>query len=120
MPATADRAMAFTKSLAKLVARSGSSESRALSRKLLPECEWGGVHQMGAAVSISRQAFAFSVKAGIRKRRCEFRLARAIATLTCSAVGTISLDDWPILTSSLGCTGSLQPIGVPIWLTRFA
>jgi cytochrome bd ubiquinol oxidase subunit I len=32
----------------------------------------------------------------------------------CIAVGNVSLDDWPRLTSSLGCTGCLLP-SWPLW-----
>jgi len=39
----------------------------------------------------------------------------------CIAVGKVSFDDWPILTSSLGCTGCLLPITPPSsWIARFA
>src|SRR5712664_3120876 len=37
------------------------------------------------------------------------------------AVGNVSLDDWAMLTWSLGCTGALLPSGVPAsWQQRYA
>ena len=44
-----------------------------------------------------------------------------IAVAICIAVGKVSLDDWPILQWSLGCTGSFEPITPPsISIARFA
>ena len=38
----------------------------------------------------------------------------------CIAEGKVSLLDWHMLTSSLGCTGDLLPILPPrIWMARF-
>ena len=38
----------------------------------------------------------------------------------CIAVGKVSFDDWPRLTSSLGCTGFFEPITPPaISIARF-
>ena len=38
----------------------------------------------------------------------------------CIAVGKVSFDDCPMLTSSFGCTGALLPISPPSsWMARF-
>ena len=37
----------------------------------------------------------------------------------CIAVGNVSLEDWPMFTWSLGCTGCLVPSSPPnSWLAR--
>src|SRR5438105_7237257 len=42
------------------------------------------------------------------------------AAATYIADGKVSLDDWDMLTWSLGCTGFLEPSGVPaVWQQRF-
>ena len=41
------------------------------------------------------------------------------AVAMCMAVGKVSLDDWPMLTWSLGCTGCFVPSVPPSsWLAR--
>ncbi len=43
----------------------------------------------------------------------------AVAAAMCIAVGKVSLEDWPMLTSSLGWTGSLEPSWPPVsWIAR--
>jgi hypothetical protein len=44
-----------------------------------------------------------------------------MAAAMCIAVGKVSLEDWPMLQWSLGCTGSLEPISPPsISIARLA
>src|SRR3546814_19125293 len=40
---------------------------------------------------------------------CSSDMLVSTATATCSAVGKLSFDDWPMLTWSLGWTGDLPP-----------
>ncbi len=57
--------------------------------------------------ALARRVFSSFLSGGSSSRRM------ATAAATCMAVGNVSLDDWPMLTWSLGCTGSLAPIGFP-------
>ena len=53
---------------------------------------------------------ALSVSASRRAARLgSSRLWTCMAAATCMAVGKVSLDDWLMLTWSLGCTGVLLP-----------
>jgi hypothetical protein len=63
----------------------------------------------------SRSAACSRDSAGSRRR------STASAAAMCIMVGKLSLEDWPRLTWSFGCTGFRLPSGCPsIWLARLA
>src|SRR3546814_9460232 len=59
---------------------------------------------------MSRHARAFASSASVsRVSAGNSRATVSTATATCSAVGKLLFDDWPMLTWSLGWTGVLPP-----------
>ena len=73
-------------------------------------------------LTTSFHASAFAVIALASASAFDSRCCSSASTAAmCIAVGKLSFEDCPMLTSSFGCTGALPPIAPPSsWMARFA
>ena len=86
-----------------------------VARELLAERERHRVHQVRAAdllTSAKLSAFRPERREVAGPTEPGDRVISSTAAM-CIAVGNVSLEDWDMLTSSLGCTGILVPITPP-------
>ena len=92
-----------------------------LARPLLADGERHGVLEVGAA-DLDDVMPLTALAAMASWRLCAAGTGDSVNSCTvamCMAVGNVSLEDWPMLTWSLGCTGVLLPSSPPSsWIAR--